>query len=185
MGGEVPDASAAAGAASGHRADRCLCHRGPADEERAAARHVSERNHYEPASPLEIRFPGDPQGRPTLLERRPRDGSHAGRRFACPGAELPVRDRRAAGLFMMTEGFDLGQQVTAHVGQNVFLCLQVNLSDGSVANVTQTGNTSYSVGTGTGYIRHFGACRALCRRRRRTPISSFRSTRSTTTLART
>ena len=58
--------------------------------------------------------------------------------------------------FCMDNGrVDLGQQVTAHVGQNVFLCLHVNLSDGSVANVTQNGNTSYSVGTGTGYIRHF------------------------------
>ena len=157
MGGEVPDASAADGRRpAGRPLDRCLCRRESADEERAAARHVSPKGTiHEPASPMAVRFPGDPQGRPTLLERRPRDGSRAGRRCACPGAELPyVTGGRLA--FCMDNGrVDLGQQVTAHVGQNVFLCLHVNLSDGSVANVTQNGNTSYSVGTGTGYIRHF------------------------------
>ena len=79
---------------------------------------------------------------------------------------------------------DLGQQVTTHVGQTVFLYLRVNLSDGTVANATYSTYTTYSAGTGLNFPSSPTPSSFMCRWRR-TPTSSFRSTRSTTTLART
>ena len=47
---------------------------------------------------------------------------------------------------------DYGQQITAHVGQQVFLRLQVRLPDGSVQNDLDSSNTRFAAGTGAGSI---------------------------------
>ena len=43
---------------------------------------------------------------------------------------------------------DYGQQITAHVGQQVFLRLQVRLPDGSVQTDLDSSNTTFAAGTG-------------------------------------
>jgi hypothetical protein len=57
-------------------------------------------------------------------------------------------------------GVDLGQQITLSYSADdvAFLRLQVNLSNGNVANVTMNKETTYSAGTGTGGIFYSACC---------------------------
>jgi hypothetical protein len=156
MGGEVPDASAADGRGlTGHHADRCLCHRGPADEERAAARHFHGKE-------------------PFMSRLNPwRSVSQATRKAAllCSSAVLvtalalaAAAPARAAGCPYVTGGRlfycyfngsgDLGQQATRSVDNPIAFRLHVNLSDGTVADVSLSDNTTYSAGTGMGFFSY-------------------------------
>ena len=103
MGGELPDASAADGRGlTEHHADRCRCHRGPADEEQAAARHYHRKEPFMDRLTHGCPFPRRPTRPPFSALAPSCGGPRPGRRRARPRRWLRLRDGRAGVLYLQS-----------------------------------------------------------------------------------